>query len=136
MQLSYGGVDSSGQLKKAISFDGFEDLLNFWSCHKIRAGFDASLWNDGTFHISAGPVSSTNNFSNNHTFYGGMPDTWSINIEVDNWEIVNNYTVTAPRKSSSGDFGLSGSGGGAIVTDHTVFEELLGKKEIVINNVD
>ena len=135
VQLSYGGVDSSGQLKKAISFDGFEDLLNFWSCHKIRAGFDASMWNDGTFHVSAGPVSSTNNFSNNHTFYGGMADTWSINLEVDSWELINNYSLTAPYNSSSGDLGLSGNGG-VILTDHAVFEELLGKKEIVINNVD
>jgi len=135
VQLSYGGVDSSGQLKKAISFDGFEDLLNFWSCHKIRAGFDASLWNDGTFHISAGPVSSTNNFSNNHTFYGGMADTWSINLEVDSWEIINNYSVTMPYNSSSGDLSQSG-GGGVFLTDHAVFEELLGKKEIVISNVD
>ena len=136
VQLSYGGVDSSGQLKKSISFDGFEDLLNFWSCHKIRAGFDASMWEDGTFHISAGPISSTSNFSNTHTFYGEMADTWSIYIEVDNWELVNNYIFTAPRNSSTADYSQSGTGGGAIVTDHTVFEELLGKKEIVINNVD
>ena len=135
VQLSYGGVNSSGQLKKAISFDGFEDLMSFWSAHKVRAGMDASLWNDGNWHFGGGGVTINHNAATIHNFYGGMADTWSINIEVDSWENINNYSVTAPYNSSSGDYGQSG-GGGVILTDHAVFEELLGKKEIVINNVD
>ena len=135
VQLSYGGVDSSGQLKKAISFDGFEDLMSFWSAHKVRAGFDASLWNDGNWHFSGGGATINANAATIHNFYGEMADTWSICIEVDSWENINNYSVTAPYDSSSGDYGQSG-GGGVILTDHAVFEELLGKKEIVINNVD
>ena len=44
--------------------------------------------------------------------------------------------ISAGSNSFHFDYSQSGTGGGAIVTDHTVFEELLGKKEIVINNVD
>ena len=135
VQLSYGGVDSSGQLKKSISFDGFEDLLNFWSCHKIRAGLDAGLWNDGNWHFSGGGAAVNHNAATIHNFYGEMADTWSICIEVDSWENINNYSISVPYNSSSGDYSQSG-GGGVILTDHAVFEELLGKKEIVINNVD
>ncbi|MBQ4550258.1 MAG: hypothetical protein IJA49_04115 [Oscillospiraceae bacterium] len=135
VQLSYGGVDSSGQLKKAISFDGFEDLMSFWSAHKVRAGMDASLWNDGNWHFGGGGVTINHNAATIHNFYGGMADTWSINIEVDSWENINNYSISVPYNSSSGDYSQSG-GGGVILTDHAVFEELLGKKEIVINNVD
>ncbi|MBQ2896117.1 MAG: hypothetical protein IJE26_05365 [Oscillospiraceae bacterium] len=135
VQLSYGGVNSSGQLKKAISFDGFEDLMSFWSAHKVRAGMDASLWNDGNWHFGGGGVTINHNAATIHNFYGGMADTWSINIEVDSWENINNYSISVPYNSSSGDYSQSG-GGGVILTDHAVFEELLGKKEIVINNVD
>ncbi len=135
VQLSYGGVDSSGRLKKSISFDGFEDLTSFWSAHKVRAGMDASMWNDGNFHISGGGATVDLNMAYTNNFYGGMGDTWSIHIEVDNWDVVNNYSVTIPYSSSSGDYGQSG-GGGVFLTDTTVFEELAGKKEIVINNVN
>lgn len=137
VQLSYGGVDSSGQLKKSISFDGFEDLLNFWSCHKIRAGLDAGLWNDGTFHYTAPFTSHTSKTSSTHTFYGEMMDTWSIYLEVNGWNMEKTHShISAGSNSFHFDYSQSGTGGGAIVTDHTVFEELLGKKEIVINNVD
>ena len=137
VQLSYGGADSSGQLKKAISFDGFEDLLNFWSCHKIRAGLDGGLFNNGTFHITTPGTSHTAKVAGTHTFYGEMMDTWSIYLEVDNWDWENVHTyISIGDDDFHYDYSESGSGGGAIVTDHTVFEELLGKKEIVINNVD
>lgn len=135
VQLSYGGVDSSGQLKKAISFDGFEDLMSFWSAHKVRAGLHGSLWNNGNFHFTGPAISVDSNAATVHNFYGEMADTWSICLEVDRWETINNYSVSIPYNSDSGDYGQSG-GGGVILTDHAVFEELLGKKEIVINNVD
>jgi len=136
VQLSYGGVDSSGQLKKLISFDGFEDLMSFWSAHKIRAGLDASLWNDGNLHVSAAGATINQNVSNTHNFYGEMGDTWSICIEVDSWEMEGNgYTILPYHGMFSYNYDQTG-GGGVILTDTTVFEELAGKKEIVINNVD
>ena len=128
----------NGQLNKEFTLNGFEDNSDFWSYHPIHMGVEYALMHDGVMDISGGGVHSHTEVLGTYKFMGDMSgDAMGIGIDMYQYDWHGSNTTSVPVIGTfHNEGGHSGSGSSAVMTDNTVFKDILGKKEIVIGGIE